>query len=202
MPMVSDATISSSAALFSSCLQSFPASESFPVSWLFALGGWSIGASASESVLPVSIQGWFPLGLTALLSLQSKGLSGVFSGTTVQKHQFLVISLLYDPTVTFLGFPDSSVGKESACNAGDSSSWIGKIHWRRERLPTAVFWPGESHALCGPWGCKQSDTTEWLSLSFFLTSYLTTGGTRALTVWTFVRKLMYLLFFFFNVFAF
>ena len=78
-------TISSSVVSFS-CLQSFPASGSFPVSRLFASGGHSIGASAS--VLPMNIQGWFPLGLTGLVSLQSKGLSRVFSSTTVWKHQF------------------------------------------------------------------------------------------------------------------
>ena len=82
--------ISSSAALFSFCLQSFPASGFFPVSWLFISGGQSIGASASASstVLPVTIQDWFPLGLSGLISLQSKGLSRAFSNTTVQKHQF------------------------------------------------------------------------------------------------------------------
>ena len=72
----------------SSCLQSFPASGSFPLSQLFRSGGQSIGDSASTSVLPMSIQDWFPLGLTAWISLQSKGLSRVFSNTTVQKHQF------------------------------------------------------------------------------------------------------------------
>ena len=71
-----------------SCLQSFPASESFPVSWLFASGDQSIGASGSASVLPVNIQGWFPLRLTDLISLLSKGLSRAFFNTTVQKHQF------------------------------------------------------------------------------------------------------------------
>ena len=71
-----------------SCLQSFPASGSFPVSWLFTSGGQSIGASASESVLPLNIQDWFLLGLTGLISLLSKGLSGVFSSTTILKHQF------------------------------------------------------------------------------------------------------------------
>ena len=80
-------TISSSAALFSFCLQSFPASMSFAMSWLFASGGQSIGASTSASVLPVNIQGWFPLKLIGLISLQSKGLSRVFSSTTVQKYQ-------------------------------------------------------------------------------------------------------------------
>ena len=80
-------TISSSVVPFSSCPPSFPASGSFPVSWLFASGGQSIGASTSASVLPMNIQGWFPLGLTGLISLQSKGLSRIFSNTTVQKIQ-------------------------------------------------------------------------------------------------------------------
>ena len=81
-------TISSSVAPFSSCLQSFLASGPFPLSWLFASGSQSIGVSASASVLPVNIQGWFPLGLSGWISLQSTGLSRVFSNTTVQKHQF------------------------------------------------------------------------------------------------------------------
>ena len=80
--------ISSSVTPFSSCPQSFLASGYFPMSQLFALNGQSIGASASASVLPMTIQGWFPLGLTGLISLQSKGLSRVFSNTTVWKHQF------------------------------------------------------------------------------------------------------------------
>ena len=73
---------------FSSCLQSFPASGSFQVSHLFASGGQSIGISASTSVLPTNIQEWFPLRWTGWISLQSKGLSRVFSNTTVPKHQF------------------------------------------------------------------------------------------------------------------
>ena len=73
---------------FSSCLQSFPASGSFQMSHFFAAGGLSIGVSASASVLPMNIQGWFPLGWAGWISLQSKGLSRVFSNTTVQKHQF------------------------------------------------------------------------------------------------------------------
>ena len=79
-------TISSSIVPFSSCLQSYPASGSFPVSQFFTSGGQSIGDSAS--VLPMNIQDWCPLGLTGLISLQSKGLSRVFSNTTVEKHQF------------------------------------------------------------------------------------------------------------------
>ena len=86
-------TISSSVIPFFSCPQSFPESGSFPMSWLFASGGQSIGVSASASVLPVNIQGWFPWGLTVLIPLQSKGLSRVFSSTTVQKYQFFDPSL-------------------------------------------------------------------------------------------------------------
>ena len=78
---------------FSSRLQSFPASGSFSVSQFFASGGQSIGLSASESVLPMNIQNWFPLGWTGWISLQSKGLSRVFSNTTVQKHQFFSAQL-------------------------------------------------------------------------------------------------------------
>ena len=85
-------TISSSVVPFS-CLQSFPASGSFPVSQFFASGGQSIWTSASASVLPMNIQDWFPLGWTGLISLQSKGLSRVFSNTTVQEHQFFSAQL-------------------------------------------------------------------------------------------------------------
>ena len=80
--------ISSSVVPFSSYLQSFPASGSFPMSQFFTSHGQSIGASASASFLPINIQDWFPLRLTDLISLQSKGLSRVFSSTTVQKHRF------------------------------------------------------------------------------------------------------------------
>ena len=90
---------SSSAAPLPFCPQSFPASGSFPVSWFFPSGGQNIGASASASVLPVNIQGWFPLGLTGLISLQSKELSRVFSNTTFRKHSS-ALSLLYDPALT------------------------------------------------------------------------------------------------------
>ena len=81
-------TISSSVTPFSSCPQSFPASGSFPKSWLLTLGGQSMGASASAPIISMNIQGWFPLGLTDLSSLLSKGLTGVFSSTTVWRHQF------------------------------------------------------------------------------------------------------------------
>ena len=93
-------TISSSVIPFSSHLQSFPASGSFQMSQFFASGGQRIGVSASTSVLPMNTQDWSPLGWTGCISLQSKGLSRVFSNTTVQKHQSLVLSFLYSPTLT------------------------------------------------------------------------------------------------------
>ena len=86
-------TISSSTALFSFCLQYFPASRSFPMSWLLTSGCQSIGASALASVFVVNIQCWFPFGLTGLISLLFKGLSRVFFGTTVWKHQSLGVYL-------------------------------------------------------------------------------------------------------------
>ena len=88
-----DPTISSSVIPFSSCLQSFPASGSFLMSQFFVSSGQSIGISASTSVVPMNIQDWYPLGLTRLVSLQSKGLSRIFSNTTVQKHQFFSAQL-------------------------------------------------------------------------------------------------------------
>ena len=93
-------TFWSSVTPFSSCPQSFPESGSFPTSQLFVSGGQSTRASASVSVLPMNIQGWFPLGLTGLISLQSKELSRVSSSTSVWKDQFLstLYGRLYGPT--------------------------------------------------------------------------------------------------------
>ena len=96
-------TISSSVVSLSSCLQSFPASGSVQMSQLFASGGQSTGVSASTSVLPMNIQDWFPLGWTGWISLQSKGFSRVFSNTTVQKHQFSLLSSTWlQPSSTWL----------------------------------------------------------------------------------------------------
>ena len=94
-------TISSSVVPFSSCLQSFPASGSFPVSQFFTSGSqsWSSWAPAWASVLPVNIQGWFPLVLTCLISLLSKELPRVFSKTTVQKQQFFGLQPSLHPTL-------------------------------------------------------------------------------------------------------
>ena len=87
---------------FSSCLQSFPASGSFPTSQVFTSGAQSIGASTSTSVLPMNIQGWFPLGLTGLNSMMSKGLLRVFSNTTVEIINSSVLSFLYGPALSSL----------------------------------------------------------------------------------------------------
>ena len=93
-------TISSSVTHFSSCPQSFPAAGSFAMNQFFTSGGQSTGASASASVLSMNTQGWFPLGWTGWISLQSKRLSRVFSNTTVQKHQFFGAQLSLSPTFT------------------------------------------------------------------------------------------------------
>ena len=93
-------TILSSIVPFSSCLQSFPASGSFPMSQFFTPGGQSMGISASASVLPMNIQDWFPLRLTGLIFLLSKGLSRLFSNTTVKSINSLVLSSLYGPILT------------------------------------------------------------------------------------------------------
>ena len=85
---------------FSSCIQSFPASGSFQIIQFFPSSGQRIGVSASASVLPMNIQDWFPLGWTGCIPLQSKGLSRVFSNTTVQIISSLALSFLYSPTLT------------------------------------------------------------------------------------------------------
>ena len=103
-------TISSSVVSFSTCLQSFPASEAFPMSQPFTSDGRSIGASASASVLPMNNQDWFPLGLTGWISLQSKRLSRV-SNTTVQKHQFFWHSAFF---MVQLSHPYTTTGKTTA----------------------------------------------------------------------------------------
>ena len=104
-------TISSSIIPFFSHLQSFPASGSFQISQLFPSGGQSIGVAASTSVLPKNIQDWFPLGWSGRISLQSKGLSRVFSNTTVQKHQFFGTQLFF---IDQLSHPYMTTGKTIA----------------------------------------------------------------------------------------
>ena len=95
-------TISSSVIPFSSCLQSFPASGSFPMSQFYTSGGQSIGVSASASVLPMNIQNWFPLELTGWIFLLSKGLSRVFSAPQFKSINSSALSFLYGPTLTYI----------------------------------------------------------------------------------------------------
>ena len=117
-------TISSSVAPFSFCLQSFPAPGSFPVSQLFPSGGQSTGASSSASVLPKNIQGWFPLGVTGLISFQSKERSRIFSSTTTSNN-FSVPSLLYGPTLTSVyGYwKNDSFDNANLCQPSDVSAF-------------------------------------------------------------------------------
>ena len=110
-------TISSSIVTFSSCPQSFPASGSFPMSQFFTSGGQSIGTSASALVLPMSIQGWFPLGLTGWIS---KELSRVFSNTTVQKHQFFGAQI----SLVQLSYTCMTTGKTVALTR---RTFVGKV---------------------------------------------------------------------------
>ena len=190
--------ISSSVVPFSSCLQSFPASVSFPISQFFASGAQSIGVSASASVLPMTIQGWFPLGQIGWISLQTKKLMrvldslGLFSNTTVQKHRFFGVQLslwfnaslvaqtvaMRETGVRFLDWEDP-LKKEMASH---SSTLAWKIPRTEEpdRLQSM-----ESQRVGHYWAT---------SLSLHLHPYMTTGKTRALTRRTFIRKVMSLLF--------
>ena len=154
-------------------LQSFPASGSFPVSWLFSSGGQSIGAPAS--VLLMNIQEWFPLGLTGLISLQSKGLSRVSSCTTVPRPHFLGAQ----PS-----FRSNSYTRTWLMEKPEL--WLYEpflVKWclcflycrRRQWHPTPVLLPGKSHGQrslvgCSPWGCKESETTEWLNWTELISS--------------------------------
>ena len=121
--------ISSSVVPFSSCPQSLPASGSFPMSQLFAWGGQSTGVSASASVLPMNTQDWSHLGWTGSISLQSKGLSRVFSNTTVEKHQFFsaqLSSLLEWPKSSILTIPNACENMEQlkiSFTAGRNVKW-------------------------------------------------------------------------------
>ena len=129
---------------FSSYLQSFPASESFPMSQLFSSGGQSIGASVSATVLPVNIQGWFPLGLTGLISLQSKGLSRAFSGSIVQKHQFFGVQLFFKVQRSH---PNMTTGKTIALTR---QTFVGKVMSLLVNMLSRfviAFLPGSNHLL-------------------------------------------------------
>ena len=159
-------TISSSVVPFSSCTQSFPESGSFWVSWHFASSGQSAGASASASVRPMTMQGWSPLGLTGLISLLSKGLSRVFSSTTIRKYHYLLASInisLSWCTTIYLWRPgfDSWLGRSPGEGNGSPLQYSCL-----ENPMEGGAWRATVH------GVTESDTTEWLH---FL-SFLATGG--------------------------
>ena len=151
-------SLSSFVVPFSFHLQSFPSSGSFPMSQFFASGGQSIGTSASTSVLP-NIQDWFPLGLTSLISLQSKGLSRVFSSTTVQKHQFFGAR----PSLWSNSHISTSVGtKKFPLHQGVPDSPLPHIVWpqtqqnadNREKpsgllqFPKTCYWSQKTWDIC------------------------------------------------------
>ena len=136
-------TISSSVIPLFSCFQSFPASGPFPMSWFFASCGQSIGASASMSVLPVNIQDWFPLGLTGWISLQSKGLSRVFSNTTVQKHYSLVLRFF----IVQLSHPHMTTGKTIALTRWTFFGKVIPLLFNMLSSLIIVFLPRSKHLL-------------------------------------------------------
>ena len=149
--------------------QSFPASWSFTMSQLFASGGQNTSASASTSILPVSIQGWFPLGLTCLISLQHNNKPWLISGfiPILEKAMATDSSTLAwkipwtKETCRLQSMGSLGFGHDSAT----SLSLFTFMHWRRKWQPTPVFMPGESQGQgslvgCCLWGRTESDTTE------------------------------------------
>ena len=137
-------TISSSAALFSFCLQSFPALGSFPMSWFFASGGQSSGASVSASVLPMNIQGWFPLASTGWISWLSKGSSRVFSNTAAQKHQFVIREMKTKTGARRHHFPILMTKKTKNLNVDNGD---------HPELRTGWWVSNENSHMCS-WECK------------------------------------------------
>ena len=158
-------SISSSAALFSFCLQSFPTSGSFPMSWLFTAGGQSIGASALASVLPTNTQPWFPLGLTGLISLQSKGLKSLL------QHHSSKASILWHSALFMvqLSYPYMTTGKTKTLTIWTFVSKVMSLLFNMlsryictlcnvELLVNNWGW-GKQHSMSGPW-CIQY---QWLA---------------------------------------
>ena len=151
-------------------LSVFPSIRSFPMSLHFASGGQSIGASASASVLPMNSQCWFPLGSTGLISLQSKGLSTVFSNTTVWKHQFFgAQNFLWSNSHihwTIYQLPRwlRQWRIHLQCGRPGFDPSVGKIPWRR-RIPIPVSWSREFHGLYSPWG-SQRVSHDWATFTY------------------------------------
>ena len=173
-------TISSSVVPFSSCLQSCPALRSFPMSQSFISGSQSTGVSASASVLPMNIQDRFPLGWIGWISLQSEGLSRVFSNSTVQRHQFFStqLSLWSDSHIhTWLWPPhakswligkDSDAGRdwgqeEKGTTEDEMAGWHYWLDGHESGWTPEVGDGQGGLVCCDSWGCKKSDTTEQLN---------------------------------------
>ena len=140
-------TISSSVVPFSSCPQSFPASGSFLRSQFFASGGQSIGVSASASILPMNIHDWFHLGWTGWISLQSKGLSRVFSNTAVQKHQFLGTQLYF---YVSLRVTKNSLllSKDKKWYKGGAEDWFWQEGNMAEICTQNIHWVTQRNFIC------------------------------------------------------
>ena len=150
---------------FSSCLQSFPASGSFPRSQFFTSGGQSIGAPASASVLPMNIQDWFPFGLTGLISLLSKELAKSLLQHHSSKASILQHSACF---MVQLSHPYMTTGKTIA-----RWTFVSNVISLLNMLSSPVLLPGKSHGWrslvgCSPWGCEESDMTERLHFHFSL----------------------------------
>ena len=131
---------------FSSCLQSFPVSGSFPMSQLFSLCGQSIGVSASASILPMNIQDWFPLGWISWISLQSQGLSRVFSNTTVH-HIWLILYWMCCVSTEFL-FSWGTKHMNFAISHGlrhIGDSYSVSVNWVKERMNCIMSYPFKSN---------------------------------------------------------
>ena len=174
---LSHPTISSSVTCFSSHLKSFPASGSFPRSHVLASDGQSIGASAS--VLPMNIQGWFPLGLTGLISFLCKGLSRVFPAPQYKNVSSLVLSLLYGPTLTSIhdywknhsfDYTDlcqqskRSYGNPQICSQVDRSVSALKTQDFKVASEVRALFLGLSLPTCGVWPTPGSSCWNWIIL--------------------------------------
>ena len=137
---------------FSSCLQSFPALGSFQVSQFFTSGGQSTGVSASASVLPRKSQGWSPSEWTGWISLQSKGLSRVFSNITVQKHQFFGGSALF---IVQLSHPFLTTGKNIALTRQTFVSKVMSLKKRERNRPVSSYW------VCSKYSNQGGTSRKW-----------------------------------------
>ena len=173
----------------SSCLPSFPASGSFLMCQLFASGGQSIRASASASVLPMHIQDWFPSEFIDLISLQSKGLSRVFSTPQFKSINSSVLSFLYGPVLTsiltsHISSHITSLVAQLVKNPPTMwETWVRSLGWE-DPLGKGIATHSSILTWRIPWGCKELDTTERLSLSPSCNSISGKQTTQSKSGWT------------------